>query len=195
MQHRLRQKIVTGWIAGFFIVLVTGCGFHLRGTGDFELNESLVQVVSETPYNELERKLKQQLLLSGAKMTTSLSAADLQIRLIHLEFHQTGASRDETGRANEIILRAELDYQLISLKNSVIKTNEDTGSASKQQINSPGVARLEEVAVKKLRVSRSFYQNYQNPVGERNQLKDTQDEIYSEMVILLTRQLQTIASH
>lgn len=169
------------------------CGYHLRGTGELELSHSKVFLMSQTPYNELEKKLKINFISAGALMVDDLNGADVQVRLLSLNFEQLGASRDRTGRANEVVLRADLKYQLILSRDIQLK-RELKDSASVAKVNEKDIQVLSDFPLKTLRVSRSFYQNYTNPVGEKNQLKDTHDEIYSELALLLSRQIEVIMS-
>jgi len=168
---------------GVTTLLLSACGFKLRGVDSANLEHQLVFLESETPFGELESQLKRNLKNSGAKLTTDFQLANFQLKLVELDMTSQGASRDATGRANEIILRAKLTYQL-AINHPVNKP------AAPSLVSRDNENRVQESPLKTIKVSRSFYQNYRNPVSEQTLRKQTQREIIDEVVRRLTMQMQ-----
>lgn len=163
---------------GTATLFLTACGFQLRGTDALaDLNAKLIFLDSETPYGELESELKRQLKLSGAQLVSDSQPAKIQLKLNELDISSQGASRDATGRANEIILRAKLSYWL--------SFNDAT-----KPIQTSYESDTQDHSMKSIKVTRSYYQNYRNPVSEQTLRKQTRQEIIAEIVRRLTLQLQ-----
>ena len=95
-------------------VFLSACGFQLRGTQTANLSQKTILIESESPFGQVEKALKQQLQQSGAKLVAIDESPQLHLKLLKFEINSQGASRDATGRANEVILRARLEYQLMT---------------------------------------------------------------------------------
>ncbi|MGX5172891.1 hypothetical protein ACUR5C_02535 [Aliikangiella sp. IMCC44653] len=138
-----------------------------------------IQLISATPFGEFEKMLKADLLSLGSQVvdsnqpklsrtqTTELSRDRLQLQLLPIQFVQQGVSRDATGRANEIQVTASLEYRVSQIKNGM----------------------QSEPLVKKITLKKGYYQDFRNPIGHQNQLRQTKSEIYRELSQKLLRQL------
>lgn len=148
------------------IITISACGFHLRGTQQSDLKGVAIHVQSENSFGEFEKALSRQLKASEALIAENIESADLVINLGKLNFQTQGASRDSTGRANQIILSGIIFYQMTktSIKN------------------------LDDVKTKELKVSRSYYQDYRNPISEQSLKQQTRLEIIEALAMRLTRQ-------
>ncbi|MGX5200802.1 hypothetical protein [Aliikangiella sp. IMCC44632] len=144
-----------------------------------------IQLISATPFGEFEKTLKADLLSLGSQVVdsnqpklsrtqttelsreTELSRDRLQLQLLPIQFVQQGVSRDATGRANEIQVTASLEYRVSQIKNGM----------------------QSEPLVKKITLKKGYYQDFRNPIGHQNQLRQTKSEIYRELSQKLLRQL------
>jgi LPS-assembly lipoprotein len=149
---------------------LVACGFQLRGTGQSKLAGQLVFISSEIPMGALEKNLKRDLQVAGAQLTESSTEAALQVSLGELQFETQGVSRDATGRANEVILRAKM---AVTFQKSVAQTSPDTWVDNRQ-----------------LKASRSYYQDYRNPISEQNLQKEAREQIVNELSSRLVRQIE-----
>lgn len=177
--------MIPKWLLAFSLCfVVSACGFQLRGTGVNSLKNHKISIVSESPYGEIERALKRSLRTSGAELISN-SGKDLQensqaaadeifVVIQNVDIQQLGASRDATGRANEVILLAVLDYQISQQQNKdAIEAKEKSGQ---------------------LKVRRSYFQDYLNPVSEQTLRHDTQKQIFEELAARLANQIAWTAN-
>ncbi|WP_342778762.1 LPS assembly lipoprotein LptE [Aliikangiella marina] len=167
-------------LVGLCIILLSACGFKLRGVNSIQLSQKAIYIESESPYGLLENSLKRAFESSGANLTNSLDEAEVLLKLHALEFTTQGTSRDATGRANEIILRANLAYEL----RTDLSRNEIPGNQF-----SADEAEVQAKPLSTMKVARSFYQNYRNPVSEQTLRKQTEQEVIEELVRRLTLQV------
>ena len=143
------------------IVVVSACGFQLRGNDGFHLTDQKILLISETPFSEFDQRLSRDIKAAKAVVVNDEQQADFILTIVGLEIIEQGVSRDATGRANEVVLRAELEYRLNS---------------------SPSVA-VNELSeqLRTLKASRSYYQDFRSPVSDRNLRKDTRENLYVEL--------------
>lgn len=164
-----RALVNLRWLIVLLITAgVSACGFQLRGTGLKSLNQQKISIISETPFGEVERSLKRNLKASGANLT-SVTESEFHIAIQRIDIQQLGASRDATGRANEIILLATLEYELSQSKTERQKKGE-------------------------LKVRRSYFQDYRNPVSEQTLRTDTRQQIFEELATRLSNQVAWMAN-
>ena len=154
---------------------ISACGFQLRGTDGANLTNQNVYIVSQTPFGDLEKSLKRDLKVAGAGLVTDGISATIHLNLVQLDFQTQGTARDDTGRANEILLRGTLEYQLV--KSEEISAENADGR------------------IRQIRVSRSYYRDYRNPIAEKNLRQQARQEIVDELAQRLARQLEWAASH
>ncbi|WP_168204257.1 hypothetical protein [Aliikangiella coralliicola] len=173
-------------LVALMIVGISGCGFHLRGTDGASLNGTRLSVISQTPYGEFEKRLNQRLSASGAKVVSSSLQSDWQIELIELSYSQQGVSRDETGRANEFVMMAKLDYRLINLSDSKGRELNDKVSEANETDN--GL-----LPIRSITANQSYYQDYRNTVGSETQRRETRQALLTMLSSQLVRQIETLA--
>jgi len=156
------------------MLLLSACGFQLRGTNLANLNQQIIFLHSETPYGELEKILKRDLKAAGAVMASDSERAQISLNLIRLEFDTQGVGRDSTGRANETLLNAELEFELVTAKMLLAE---------------------EVITPRLLKARRSYYQDYRNPVSEQNLQRQAREEIINELASRLARQVHWLAAN
>lgn len=180
--------MIPKWLLAFSLCfVVSACGFQLRGTGVKSLKNHKISIVSESPYGEIERALKRSLRTSGANLispsgedlqgslqNSQVAANEIFVVIQKVDIQQLGVSRDATGRANEVVLLAVLDYQISQQQNTdKIEAKEKSGQ---------------------LKVRRSYFQDYLNPVSEQTLRYDTRQQIFEELAARLANQIAWTAN-
>ncbi len=98
------------------LLLLSGCGFKLRGSGFESLNGQSVFLLSENPYGELERNIRKNLSLYSVSVENG-SVSDKEsekngIRIINIKANKVAISVDVNGRpaGYEIIITVDADF-------------------------------------------------------------------------------------
>ena len=90
-------------------VLLSACGFQLRGTGTTELAIKELDVSARNAYGDTVRQLRQVLTNSGVTLTTS---APYKLILVREQEDQRAASYAGTGSSVEYELNTTLNYEI-----------------------------------------------------------------------------------
>ncbi len=107
-------------IACFFaVLLLTACGFHLRG--QVPLPESLKYVYVEGASPILREQLRKTLRASSAKLLDSPDKAQVMVKIVSENNGQGSLSLGVTGRTNEYELTYSISYQLANAKDGELK--------------------------------------------------------------------------
>lgn len=171
-------------------LLVSACGFHLRGSEGYDLSHMTVIIeqsndLDKNPdYRYFDKLVQRELQTAGAKVkpTEQLSNVGLnfiQIKVLKLDFSSQGISRDETGRANEHQITARVDYLMT-------KSMEGTAAESQED-------RTAEIL--SLSATASYYQDYRNPNAGHVQLKQTEKILLDRLSVQLIGQIRFQSSH
>jgi len=94
-------------------VLLSACGFQLRGTGDTELALKELDVSARDAYGDTVTQLRKMLQNSGVDVRTG---APYKLVLVNERTNQRTASYSGSARSAEYELSSTLDYQLQSNK-------------------------------------------------------------------------------
>ncbi|MFP3516961.1 LPS assembly lipoprotein LptE [Pseudomonas sp. SIMBA_077] len=101
-------------------VLLSACGFHLRGTGVNQMTITELGVGARNAYGDTVRELRQELEQSGVKVTDN---APYKIFLSREQEDQRSASYTGTGSTAEYELSKVLTYQIIGENNLTLLEN------------------------------------------------------------------------
>ncbi len=103
-----------------WLLLLTGCGFHLRGAVD--LPEDMRRIALQgIPLNHpVARYMKQDLAFSRAALVTDPAKADVVLRILEIREERRVLSLDEHGKAIEFELIARIRFELLTPDNKVI---------------------------------------------------------------------------
>lgn len=146
-------------------VLVSGCGFHLRGQGS-NLDQTQVWLLSNNANASFERTLKQRLNTQGGELVENAIDADLQLAINGYEVEERIIGRDSQGRASELELIFSLSYQLAN-KNDELANNQELSSR------------------------REFAFNRNLPTGQEQEkqrlIKDMQQDIISRLLLQMAK--------
>ena len=95
-------------------VLLSACGFQLRGTGVTELSLKEIDLSARNAYGETVTQLRQVLQTSGVNVHTG---APYKLILTNEQENQRAASYAGAGRSVEYELTTELSYEIKGLDN------------------------------------------------------------------------------
>ncbi|SDV12159.1 LPS-assembly lipoprotein LptE [Pseudomonas mucidolens] len=90
-------------------VLLSACGFQLRGTGSTELALKELDVSARNAYGETVTQLRQVLENSGVNVYTG---APYKLVLVNEKETQRNLSYASAGRASDLELSTELDFEI-----------------------------------------------------------------------------------
>lgn len=90
-------------------VLLSACGFQLRGTGTTELAIKELDVTARNSYGETVQQLRQVLENSGVKV---YSGAACKLNLVDEKEEQRSLSYASAGRASDIELSTTLFFEI-----------------------------------------------------------------------------------
>ncbi len=108
-QSSLQRTLVQALLLTLLLLVISGCGFKLRGL--YDIPESLKQVtlLSDSNDPQLERTLEQALEANGVEVT---SEAPYRIELLEQRFDRRTLSLDSSARASEYELRGEVTFRV-----------------------------------------------------------------------------------
>ncbi|QCI10519.1 hypothetical protein E6B08_03405 [Pseudomonas putida] len=95
-------------------VVLSACGFQLRGTGTTELSLKEMDVSARNAYGDTVKQLREVLERSGVKLTT---AAPYRLVLTNERESQRAATYSAGSRSTEYELTTQLDYSILGLNN------------------------------------------------------------------------------
>lgn len=96
-------------------ILITSCGFHLRGSQDFSRILPEVNVSGVDKYNELGRELLRSLASANVNV---FDESAVILNITNDTFSKRALSVDSAGRANQYELRYDVSFTLVkTIKN------------------------------------------------------------------------------
>jgi LPS-assembly lipoprotein len=98
-----------------FMVVLTACGFHLRGQGPSVLLPSQLKVLfveSKQPYSVLTREVEQMLTGMGVKLVDNARAAPFTLSIIRAEASQQTTGMSPTTQISTYALSYTIIYQI-----------------------------------------------------------------------------------
>lgn len=107
--HPLQRLRVQALLLVLLLVILSGCGFKLRGLYDIPESLSQVALLSSSSDSQLERTLEQALEANGVEIS---SQAPYRIELQEQRFDRRTLSLDSSARASEYELRGEVTFRV-----------------------------------------------------------------------------------
>jgi len=98
-------------------VLLSACGFQLRGTGNYDMAFKELDLSARNAYGETVTQLRQVLQNSGVEIHTG---APYKLVLTNEQETQRSLSYAGAGRSTEFELTSVLNYQILSSDNLVL---------------------------------------------------------------------------
>ncbi|MDI3400345.1 LPS assembly lipoprotein LptE [Pseudomonas sp. V88_4] len=145
-------------------ILLSACGFQLRGTGTNELSIKELDLSARNAYGETVTQLRQQLEASGVKI---VSGAPYKLYLADEQESQRILSYAGAGRTGEYQVNTVLSYDIRGDKNLLLKSD-------------------------KLEVQKVFIHDGNNLVGSDQEANDARNETRRELVQRMMLRLQQL---
>lgn len=102
------------------VLLLAGCGFHLRGSGQISTQLELLHVTSINAYGELVQKLESVLTRSGVSIERDKSLAPFSLHIISERNSRRVATTTSRKTVAEYELRLLVEFQLESRDGDLI---------------------------------------------------------------------------
>ncbi len=150
-------------------LMLTACGWHLRGSMDLPDNLNSIYVSSANSYDTLTRNLTQAIVSTGTSLATSKNKADYTITLLDQRETRRAVSLGGNGLASEYELTLEVDYRL------------DHGNKLLS-------------ALETARTSRSYDYDQNAVLGKSEEEKIIREELNSELTRQILRRLQFLVN-
>ena len=96
-------------------ILITGCGFHLRGSQDFSKTLPEVNVSGVNKYSDLGRELLRSLAAANVNV---FDESSIILNITNDTFSKRVLSVDSAGRANQYELRYDVSFTLVKTANN-----------------------------------------------------------------------------
>lgn len=133
-------------------LLLSACGFHLRGTGDVSVSDQWrsMYLVSGNPNSEFSREVKTRFSANGVEWQEEKPEANFQLVLGPERFSQRNLSLNSEARAAEFELTMRSTFSVRDIAGKEIMSD-TTGSVVKQMENDPRnvVGKAEEIRILK----------------------------------------------
>lgn len=99
-------------------LLLSACGYHLRGALD--LPENMKSVYVEGGSGPLLEQFKQMMSASSAQLANSRKGAGIVIKIFNEDFNRRVLSLSTRGKSNEFELVYRLDYEFANANDAVL---------------------------------------------------------------------------
>ncbi len=140
----------------FTLLLVSACGYHLRG--GIDLPDDLKNIYIQGASSQLTESLKKSLRSSDGGLVETPEEAGLVIHVIKEDMRRRVLSLSSTGRANEYELYYLLDFNLIDAEGNHL--------SEKQTIE----------------LSRDYFNDQEDVLGKANEEQLIRKEMYRKAV-------------
>ena len=107
----MTSRIKNCCLAAVAILLLTGCGFHLRGTGNAQLALSVIHVTSNDAYGEMQQALERALTEAGVKLVPADKAA-YSVHLLTERRTRRSVATTSDVQVAEYGLKMEVSFEL-----------------------------------------------------------------------------------
>lgn len=110
----MENKVVKFILSIVIASVLSGCGYHLRGSKGINTNASLQQISLTTlnPYDDVSREVKQALQLNGNKIVDANDTIP-QIKIISSRFDVGSTAKDQAYQTVQSLYKFTINYQVI----------------------------------------------------------------------------------
>jgi len=129
----MTQKLSHLLLLVFLSIILTSCGFHLRGSESLD-NDGVFFVT--VPKGSFELELKDALLRSGAELSNDLAASDLHVNVSQAGQRREIGTLNERGTVDSYRLIFTVSYNVTDAQGKVIKASQ-TLAENRHYIFSP----------------------------------------------------------
>lgn len=159
---------------GLVLILLSGCGFQLRGNSTATLNSTMsmpIRVVGLSTYSEFATALKIALKHEGFAQAQE---SDLTLIIKPVEFNQNTLTLSESLRVADYDLSGRVRYQLIFKNNPETDADEIAASDEFDRI---------------IEASQRLDYDPEAPLASRAERDDTEQALYQELASRLARRV------
>ena len=137
-------------------LLVSACGYHLRGA--FQLPENLKNVYIEGGSSPLQEQFKQVLKTSSGQLANSRKGAGIVIKIFDEDFNRRVLSLSSRGKSNEFELYYRLDYEFANAGDALLMPRQS------------------------VEIKREYYNDQQYMIAKDNEEAVIRNEMYQQAV-------------
>lgn len=141
-------------------LLISGCGYHLRGSGAGAAHVNLDKLYLEGGSGELRDQFKKIVKSSSSKLATSPDEASIVISVIGDNMGTRVLSLSERGYSNELEFEYYLDFQLKKAGKTLL-------------------------AGQPIKIRREYYNDQIDVVAKANEANIIRNEIYQQAILTL----------
>lgn len=165
-QQRACYRITAGIII-VMALLLTACGYHLRGA--YQLPNELKAVYLQGESQELHEQFNRTIQSSSGQLLSSPEKAGVVIRFFNERMNRRVLSLSARGRANEFELDYRLEYELVNAGNVVLMPRQP------------------------VEIKREYFNDQQDIIAKDNEEKVIRNEMYQQAVrTILNRARSTL---
>jgi LPS-assembly lipoprotein len=110
------DRVARGWMTAALALcgslLLTGCGFHLRGSAEFAPAVSELYVQGGNPYGPLVTELRRALRAAGIDVATAPAETTAILTILREDFDRRVLSVGSSGKAREYGLSLTVDFEV-----------------------------------------------------------------------------------
>jgi LPS-assembly lipoprotein len=110
------------WLVLMLVLMLTACGYHLRGA--FDLPKGLKKVYLQGASTQLREQFGKTLQGSSGQLVNSAETAEIFVKVFDADIKQRSVSLSAGGRSNEFELHYHLEYDLRDAANKPLLTRE-----------------------------------------------------------------------
>lgn len=137
-------------------LLLTACGYHLRGA--YQIPKEMKNVYLQGESADLHQYFSRTLQSSSGQLVSSPEKAGIIVRFFNEKMQRRVLSLSARGRANDFELDYRLEYELVNKNNAVLLPRQP------------------------LEVRREYFNDQQEIIAKDNEEKVIRDEMYQQAV-------------
>lgn len=131
-----RPKAIAQLIFLLFTLLLTGCGFHLRGYEPLPPQLHILYLETSAPFSPFNKQLRQTLRSMGICFVTCVAKAPITLQLLDESFSQTTTSVSSGGQVTTYLLTQTISYQLKDLRGNILQGPQCVSTSRSYSISS-----------------------------------------------------------
>jgi LPS-assembly lipoprotein len=147
-------------------LLLSACGFHLRGA--FQLPDNMKSVFVEGGSGALLEQFKQVMKASSAKLSDTRQGAGIVIKIANEDFNRRVLSLSSRGKSNEFELEYRLDYEFANAKDALLMERQS------------------------VEIRREYYNDQQFVIAKDNEETVIRNEMYQQAVHTIVNRARVV---
>jgi LPS-assembly lipoprotein len=114
-----------GWVSPVLlaVMLIAGCGFHLRGQADLSPELARTHIVGVSPYSEFAANLRQQLRANGVQIVEAEQSTST-LRITRNVSGKRVLSVDQNGKVLEFELYSVISFEVTGKNKTILLKNQ-----------------------------------------------------------------------